>query len=159
MLQVAFLDYVRYLVGSMWGSCTPATFTARRGDINQGMHKRDAAHQLAMVIRAAQLLSGRLSRIVPFDAEQMAQWNALPLALRSAAAGVHAAEEAGAIVRSYFGVTLSTYSLLCCMTGTSLLLDCHTLLCVQVGAACILWRHARNVQFTVQLLDWHTFAP
>lgn len=105
ILQIAFLDYVRFLIGSMWGACTPATFEARRGDINQGMHKRDAAHQFAMVTRAAQLLGGRYSRVVPFDAAQTALWDSLPPALRIAAAGVHAAEQAGAVVRSYFGVT------------------------------------------------------
>lgn len=54
-MQVAFLDYARYLVGSMWPDCSPASFEAKRGDSNQGMHKRSVRHHAACVAKAARL--------------------------------------------------------------------------------------------------------
>ena len=54
-MQVAFLDYVRFLIGSMWGACTPESFAAKACDLNQGMHKRDAKLHAAMVGKAAAL--------------------------------------------------------------------------------------------------------
>lgn len=39
----------------MWGSCTDASFAAKAGDINQGMHKRDRSHHMRLVRRAALL--------------------------------------------------------------------------------------------------------
>ena len=56
-LQVCFLDYVRFLVGSMWGACTPESFAAKAGMLNQGMHKRDVTHHLHMLRRALTLLA------------------------------------------------------------------------------------------------------
>lgn len=47
---------MRFLVGSMWGACTEASFADKAGDINQGMHKRSRAHQMRMVLRAVELL-------------------------------------------------------------------------------------------------------
>jgi hypothetical protein len=54
-LQVAFLDYVRFLIGSMWGACSPKLFAAKAGDMNQGMHKRSNSLHAAMVRKAASL--------------------------------------------------------------------------------------------------------
>lgn len=56
-VQVGLLDYVRFLVGSMWGACTPESFVAKAGMLNQGMHKRDEAHHLHMLRRALALLA------------------------------------------------------------------------------------------------------
>ena len=50
--QLAFLDYVRFLIGAMWGSVTPATCDGLQSDINQGMHKRCAKHLANMVSKA-----------------------------------------------------------------------------------------------------------
>lgn len=50
--QLAFIDYVRFLVGAMWGSVTPATCEGLQGDINQGLHKRSAGHLINMVQKA-----------------------------------------------------------------------------------------------------------
>jgi hypothetical protein len=55
LVQVAFLDYVRFLIGSMWGACTPETFEAKAADLNQGMHKRSVQLHMAMVRKAAML--------------------------------------------------------------------------------------------------------
>ncbi|KAL0047335.1 hypothetical protein WJX82_000891 [Trebouxia sp. C0006] len=38
--QMAYLDYIRFLIGAMWGTVTPSTCNALSEDINQGMHKR-----------------------------------------------------------------------------------------------------------------------
>ena len=46
----------RFLIGSMWGACTPESFAAKAGNINQGMHKRSWPHQMRMVRRAVHLL-------------------------------------------------------------------------------------------------------
>lgn len=54
-LQVALLDYVRFLVGSMWGACSEASFAEKARDMNQGMHKRSVPLHVAMVRRAAVL--------------------------------------------------------------------------------------------------------
>jgi hypothetical protein len=51
-VQVAFLDYVRFLIGSMWASCTPESFSNRAADINQGMHKRSVPLHVSMVLKA-----------------------------------------------------------------------------------------------------------
>jgi hypothetical protein len=55
-MQVCFLDYVRFLVGGMWGACTPDSFSAKAHDWNQGMHKRDQMHQLHMIRKATLLI-------------------------------------------------------------------------------------------------------
>ena len=54
--QLSFLDYVRFLVGAMWGSVTPATCETLQGDLNQGMHKRCAEHLAHMVSKADNVL-------------------------------------------------------------------------------------------------------
>ena len=38
--DVAFLDYTRFLIGSMWGGVSPESCSKMGGDMNQGMHKR-----------------------------------------------------------------------------------------------------------------------
>ena len=40
--ETAYLDYVRYVVGAMWGAVTPASCAAFAAQqlINHGMHKR-----------------------------------------------------------------------------------------------------------------------
>ena len=38
--DVAFLDYTRFLIGSMWGEVSPESCSRMAGDMNQGMHKR-----------------------------------------------------------------------------------------------------------------------
>ena len=55
--QVAFLDYVRYLIGAMWGSVTPHSCSQLAQDLNQGMHKRSAIHLAYMVDKGDVLLS------------------------------------------------------------------------------------------------------
>jgi hypothetical protein len=57
LLQVCLLDYVRFLVGSMWGACTPESFVQKAGMLNQGMHKRDIGHHMHMVRRTLSLLA------------------------------------------------------------------------------------------------------
>lgn len=54
--QVAYLDYVRYLVGAMWGSVTPNSCNRLAQDLNQGMHKRSAMHLAYMVTKGDVLL-------------------------------------------------------------------------------------------------------
>ena len=54
-MQIAFLDYVRFLIGSMWGACDAGSFAAKAADMNQGMHKRSVPLHAAMVRRAADL--------------------------------------------------------------------------------------------------------
>eukprot|EP00892_Ulva_mutabilis_P000308 jgi/Ulvmu1/10278/UM060_0080.1 len=68
--EVAMLDYVRFLVGSMWGACTPASFDAKAGDINQGMHKRDRRHHMRMVRRALRLLQRHSAWLPAADASR-----------------------------------------------------------------------------------------
>ncbi|KAK3241688.1 hypothetical protein CYMTET_48571, partial [Cymbomonas tetramitiformis] len=55
--EVATLDYVRFLIGSMWGRTTPASCLANADCINQGMHKRSTAHLIWLVQKADGLLS------------------------------------------------------------------------------------------------------
>lgn len=55
--QIAFLDYVRFLIGAMWGAVSPESSTALAQDLNQGMHKRSADHLAHMVDKADVLLS------------------------------------------------------------------------------------------------------
>ena len=55
--QIALLDYVRFLIGAMWGAVTPDSCSAFAQDINQGMHKRSAEHLVFMVNRADAVLS------------------------------------------------------------------------------------------------------
>lgn len=38
--DLAFLDYTRFLIGSMWGNVSPESCSKMAGDMNQGMHKR-----------------------------------------------------------------------------------------------------------------------
>jgi uncharacterized protein YfbU (UPF0304 family) len=54
--QMAYLDYVRFLIGAMWGTVTPGTCNALAEDINQGMHKRSAKHLVCMVEKADMVL-------------------------------------------------------------------------------------------------------
>lgn len=54
--QLAYVDYVRYLIGAMWGSVTPKTCGELAQDLNQGMHKRSAVHLAYMVDKADVLL-------------------------------------------------------------------------------------------------------
>ena len=55
--QVAYLDYVRYLIGAMWGSVTPNSCNQLAlADLNQGMHKRSAIHLAYMVDKGDVLL-------------------------------------------------------------------------------------------------------
>lgn len=56
-VDLAFLDYIRFLIGSMWGSITPESCAARAKSINQGTHKRFAKHLVGMVSKAANILS------------------------------------------------------------------------------------------------------
>eukprot|EP01025_Chloroclados_australasicus_P038490 TRINITY_DN3966_c0_g1_i6.p1 TRINITY_DN3966_c0_g1~~TRINITY_DN3966_c0_g1_i6.p1 ORF type:complete len:527 (-),score=32.74 TRINITY_DN3966_c0_g1_i6:62-1642(-) len=53
--EIAYLDYVRYLVGSMWGKITPASLTNNQEQINQGMHKRDKKHLFNMITKGMSL--------------------------------------------------------------------------------------------------------
>lgn len=55
--QLAYLDYVRFLIGAMWGAVTPNSCTELAQDINQGIHKRSAQHLAHMVDKADLLLS------------------------------------------------------------------------------------------------------
>ena len=55
--QMAYLDYIRFLIGAMWGTVTPSTCNALAEDINQGMHKRSAKHLVCMVEKADMVLS------------------------------------------------------------------------------------------------------
>jgi hypothetical protein len=55
-VQLVYLDYVRFLIGSMWGSCTPESFQHKARSVNQGVHKRDPHHQWSMVQRAVAIL-------------------------------------------------------------------------------------------------------
>ena len=54
--QLAYLDYVRFLVGAMWGTVTPNSCNELAEDLNQGMHKRSAVHLAHMVDKADVLL-------------------------------------------------------------------------------------------------------
>lgn len=54
--QLSFLDYVRFLIGAMWGSVTTESCESLHGDINQGMHKRSAGHLAYMVSKADMVL-------------------------------------------------------------------------------------------------------
>lgn len=54
--QLAYLDYVRFLVGAMWGAVTPNSCVALCEDINHGMHKRSAIHLVYMVEKADMVL-------------------------------------------------------------------------------------------------------
>lgn len=106
-MQVAFLDYVRYLIGAMWSSTTPASFEAKKACINQGMHKRDASHQLHMIHKAVDLVEGRLSVLRPFNSTEQSMWDQLPPVLRICATAVHVADHAGSIIRCYYGACAS----------------------------------------------------
>ena len=55
--QLAYLDYIRFLIGAMWGTVTPSTCNALVEDINQGMHKRSGKHLVYMVEKADMMLS------------------------------------------------------------------------------------------------------
>lgn len=55
--QLAYLDYVRFLIGAMWGAVTPESCNELAQDINQGIHKRCAEHLAHMVDKADGLLS------------------------------------------------------------------------------------------------------
>lgn len=55
--QMAYLDYIRFLIGAMWGTVTPSTCDALAEDINQGMHKRSVQHLVCMVEKADMVLS------------------------------------------------------------------------------------------------------
>eukprot|EP00210_Caulerpa_lentillifera_P000186 g181.t1 len=55
--EFAFLDYVRFLIGSMWGSVTPTSYIKLSDKINQGIHKRNPQHLVAMVRRTDELIS------------------------------------------------------------------------------------------------------
>jgi len=55
--EFAFLDYVRFLIGSMWGSVTPNSYLKLSDKINQGIHKRNPQHLVAMVRRADELIN------------------------------------------------------------------------------------------------------
>lgn len=57
--EVCLLDYVRFLVGSMWGACTPESFVEKAGMLNQGMHKRDVGHHLRMIHNALAFLAAQ----------------------------------------------------------------------------------------------------
>ncbi|CAG9467879.1 unnamed protein product [Pedinophyceae sp. YPF-701] len=52
---LATLDYVRYLIGGMWGPVTPETCARNVGQGNQGIHKRSAAALSRLVARSADL--------------------------------------------------------------------------------------------------------
>eukprot|EP01024_Parvocaulis_polyphysoides_P056072 TRINITY_DN5841_c0_g3_i1.p1 TRINITY_DN5841_c0_g3~~TRINITY_DN5841_c0_g3_i1.p1 ORF type:complete len:444 (-),score=67.10 TRINITY_DN5841_c0_g3_i1:170-1501(-) len=54
--QIAYLDYVRFLVGSMWGNVTETSIAQNCNSINQGMHKRDKSHLLFMIAKTATLM-------------------------------------------------------------------------------------------------------
>jgi hypothetical protein len=41
-LQVAYLDYVRFLIGRMWGSVSPESCKSLTTALNHGTHKRYA---------------------------------------------------------------------------------------------------------------------
>lgn len=56
-IDLAFVDYVRFLVSSMWGSTTPETCAGKQTSINQGMHKRHPKHMVAMIVKASLVLS------------------------------------------------------------------------------------------------------
>ena len=55
--QLAYLDYVRFLIGSMWGNVSPDSCKQLQDDINQGMHKRSAVHLAHMVEKADQVMT------------------------------------------------------------------------------------------------------
>eukprot|EP01026_Neomeris_dumetosa_P069392 TRINITY_DN68607_c0_g2_i1.p1 TRINITY_DN68607_c0_g2~~TRINITY_DN68607_c0_g2_i1.p1 ORF type:complete len:631 (-),score=98.82 TRINITY_DN68607_c0_g2_i1:132-2024(-) len=50
--QISYMDYVRFLLGSMWGKVTPKTLEKNSNEINQGMHKRDKRHLFNMLKKA-----------------------------------------------------------------------------------------------------------
>ncbi|GMH38625.1 hypothetical protein BSKO_06509 [Bryopsis sp. KO-2023] len=52
----AFLDYVRFLVGTMWGSVTPENCQEKSTSINHGTHKRHPEHLVRMAMKASKLL-------------------------------------------------------------------------------------------------------
>ena len=61
--QLAYLDYVRFLIGAMWGTVTPESCVSLAGDINQGMHKRSGVHLVQMVDKADMVLTQLESHI------------------------------------------------------------------------------------------------
>jgi len=50
--RAAFLDYVRFLVGSMWGSITPTSYKTLDSKINHSIHKRNPDYLAEMVDQA-----------------------------------------------------------------------------------------------------------
>ncbi|KAA6417522.1 MAG: hypothetical protein FRX49_09484 [Trebouxia sp. A1-2] len=65
--QMAYLDYIRFLIGAMWGTVTPSTCDALAEDINQGMHKSCLGASLGQQLEPGLRLRST-SRIVSFRA-------------------------------------------------------------------------------------------
>lgn len=55
--EIAYLDYVRFLIGSMWGPITPFSHRSIDSKINIGMHKRNPDFLVDMVEKADALFS------------------------------------------------------------------------------------------------------
>ena len=55
--EIAFLDFVRFSIGSMWGSVTPTSHERMTSTINLGMHRRNPDVLVRMVKKAVTLLS------------------------------------------------------------------------------------------------------
>lgn len=55
--DAATLDYVRYLMGSLWSGMNPLRSAEMHGRPNHGAHRRHAGHLLRLACRAADVLS------------------------------------------------------------------------------------------------------
>jgi len=85
--EIAFLDYVRYLISTMWGNFSPEKSATFNGQINHGMHKREPQLLAHMVKKAVALV------------DKVGLEQKVPVALKLAESAVVLAEAAGKIIK------------------------------------------------------------
>jgi len=87
--EACLADYVRFLMGSMWGSLSPQLLEKQADSLNQGMHKRSLKHLVHVVSSADKALAS-------LESCASASTIALARLLSSAVAAAAAAADEGA---------------------------------------------------------------
>jgi len=99
--QVAYLDYVRFLIGRMWGAVSPESCKGLATALNHGTHKRFAGHLVHMVQKADHLLGQLEADGWPGTTPSLhLSADGAPLLLRILDTAASLACEAGDVIRS-----------------------------------------------------------
>lgn len=99
--EKAYLDYVRFLMGSMWGNVTPDSHKYLSRASNHGLHKRNPDHLVFMVKKADNILKSLFQKLKKEENDEMVSGNDLIINIMVKAISV--AGEAGIKIREILG--------------------------------------------------------